>query len=325
MTVQIVLQVQKHDLSQEAFRKQMTEFDRLLPPLATLVPFEAAFRHRNFTRAGQELHMSQASVSRRIRELESDLGVSLFERGRYDVTPTAEAELLAASVRLSLAELSSTADRLRVRASGESSLTILSDPSLASVVVAPAVGEMQRQNPGLSVRLLSSCEPIEATHERFDIAVQYGPSALSQYAVEFVGNEAVFPVCSLALAEGLPSRISAEQLTELPLLHVDYDDPTWPTWQTVLGAEAIEEPLDRGLVFSSYQVSLDVAEQGGGIALGWERSATPRLEAGTLVRIPGFTVADAGVIHAYMPNHTAPNPHVPELLKKLRERASPKS
>ena len=64
-----------------------------LPPLATLAPFEAACRLQNFTRAAEELHYSQTTVSRRIAELEADLGVTLFERQRYDAVPTRDAEV----------------------------------------------------------------------------------------------------------------------------------------------------------------------------------------------------------------------------------------
>ena len=297
----------------------MTEFDRLLPPLATLVSFEAAFRHRNFTRAAEEIYLSQASVSRRIRELETDLGVSLFDRHRHDVTPTAEAEVLAASVRLALSELSSTADQVRRRALETSSLTILSSLSLTSVVIAPILGEFQREHPDLNIRVLSSCEPIETTREEFDIALQYGPRESSSFTVEFIAEEAVFPVCSPSFAARLPEPVTPADLSRMPLLHVDYEDPTWATWQHLAASAGVDEPNhDHDLVFTSYQVCLDVAERGDGVALGWERSVQPRLDEGTLVRIPGITMANAGVINAYLPNHTATNPHAPEFLTLLK-------
>lgn len=306
-------------LDQERSGKQVTDFDRLLPPLATLVSFEAAFRLRNFTRAAEELHMSQASVSRRIRELETDLGLNLFERHRHDVTPTPEAEVLAASVRLSLSELSSTADQLRRRAAGTNSLTILSSLSLASVFVAPVLADLQRLHPELNVRVLSLCEPIETTREEFDIALQYGPSTSSAYTVEFITEEAAYPVCAPAFAAQLPCPVTAESLALLPLLHVDYDDPTWTTWQSFLASVDAGMPdPGKALTFTSYQVCLDVAERGDGIALGWERSVRPRLDSGSLVRIPGVTLPSAGTINAYVPNSAAKNPHATEFVSLLK-------
>ncbi len=297
----------------------MTNFDRLLPPLATLVAFEAAYRHRSFTRAAEEIYTSQATVSRRVRELEVDLGISLFDRHRYDVTPTAAAETLVASVRLSLSELSSTANHLRRRGSENDSLTILASLALTSTMVAPVVSELQRKHPKLNVRVLSWCEPIESTREDFDVAVQYGPSESSRYNVEFIAEEAVFPVCSPSFAARLPLRVTPDDLARLPLLHVEYDDPSWTTWPDFLATAGAQDAECTGaLVFSSYQVCLDLAERGEGVALGWERSVSSRIEAGTLVRVPGIVIPDAGMINAYLPNHPAAHRHALEFLTLLK-------
>ncbi len=297
----------------------MSDFEHLLPPLATLVPFEAAFRHGNFTRAARELHQSQATVSRRIRELETDLGVTLFERHRYDVTPTADGELLAASVRLSLSELSATADLIRRRALGNDSITVLTSLSLAAATVAPVLGEFQRTHPDVNIRVLASGDLVASTDEDFDLALGYGPNESSQCAVEFIAEEAVFPVCSPRLAAQLPTPVTPADLAVLPLLHVDYVDPGWTTWQDVLASTLVGAPGGaKSVVFTSYQICLDVAERDGGIALGWERSVRSRLDAGTLVRIPDITIPHAGRINAYFPNRTASNPHAVEFVALLK-------
>ncbi len=263
--------------------------------------------------------MSQASVSRRIRELETDLGVILFERHRHDVTPTAEAEVFAASVRLSLRELSSTANQLRQAAVDADSLTILSSLSLASVFVAPVLGDLQRARPELNVRVVSACEAIETTSEVFDLAIQYGPSQSSLYRVEFIAEEEVYPVCSPTFAAQLPTPVTAAGLTRFPLLDVDYDDPGWATWRSFLASTDGGEPeVGNAMVFTSYRVCLDFAERAEGLALGWERSVRPRLDAGALVRVSGVTLSNAGLINAYLPKHVAPNPYALEFLALLK-------
>jgi DNA-binding transcriptional LysR family regulator len=297
----------------------MPDFEQLLPPLATLVPFEAAFRHGNFTRAARELHLSQATVSRRIRELETDLGVTLFTRQRYDVTPTADGELLAASVRLSLSELCATADLIRRRALGNDSITVLTSLSLATATIAPVLGEFRRTHPDVNIRVLASDDLVASTDEDFDLALGYGPNESSLFTVEFIAYDAVFPVCSPSFAAELPTPVTPADLAVLPLLHVDYVDPGWTTWQDILASAMVgERSQPKSVVFTSYQMCLEVAERDGGIALGWERSVRLRLDAGTLVRVPDITIPHAGRINAYFPIRSAPNPHAVEFVTLLK-------
>lgn len=300
----------------------MADFERTLPPLATLVAFEAAFRHRNFTRAADELFQSQTTVSRRVRELEADLGVTLFERHRYDVTPTRHAEELASSVRLALSELAATADRLRREATGDQALTILSSLALTTAMVVPAVSEFQFAHPDVDVRVVSACEPIETTREQFDLAVQYGPSDSERFDVHFIADEAVFPVCAPSYAAGLTDQLSLDALARLPLVDVIYDDPTWVTWAGFFAAfDAGVEFGTAKLTMSSYHATLDVAERGDGIALGWERSVRSRLDAGTLVEIPGYRIGHNSPINAYLASR--PHQHVGHLIELLQRHATP--
>ncbi|MEM7337517.1 MAG: LysR substrate-binding domain-containing protein [Actinomycetota bacterium] len=296
----------------------MADYQQGLPPLATLVAFEAAHRHRNFTRAAAELHTSQATVSRRVRELEVDLAVCLFERNRYDVTPTPGADDFAASVRLALGALVSGADELRRQAVGPGALTVLTSLSLASSVVAPVIGEMQRRHPKLNLRVLSACEPIEATTEVFDLAIQYGPAEVARYEVEAIAAEQVYPVCAPDLAARLSARPTVEALADQALLDVAYDDPSWIDWSRYLAVTGAGTAAALGRVaFSSYQLCLDVAERGEGVALGWDRSVANRIQAGTLVRVPGMAAVDAGAINAYLPRSVDSRARPGEVLELL--------
>ncbi len=272
-----------------------------LPPLSTLVVFEAAYRKGSFTRAADELFMSQASVSRRIRELEDDLGVQLFTRLRHSVAPTAEADAFARSVRLSLGELSAAAGRIR-RGSESETLTVLCSLSLTSALVAPALAELQAATDGLKVQLLSECDHIEATTEDFDIAIQYGPPTSPRFHVEHLIDEGVVPVCTPAMLDCVGRPVSAKQLVELPLLHVDYTDPTWPTWKSALEAAGADVPEEsRTMVYTSYRACIDAAARGEGVALGWDRSLTDRVASGDLVAIDELALRGAASINAYLP------------------------
>lgn len=299
----------------------MAGWQRGLPPLTTLIPFEAAFRHRNFTRAAAELHYSQATISRRIGELEADLGVRLFERGRHEVHPTADAERLAAAVRLAFGELDTTARALRESTSNAEVLTVFSDLSLSMTFIAPLVGEYQRRHPEVEIRVLSSFQPIETTEVDFDLGIQYGRSGSTRFAVEPIADDEVFPVCSPAMAERLPANMTTADLATAPLLHVDYGEPAWVDWPGFLSfLDGPPATVADGPSFTSYVVCLDVAEQGEGVALGWGHTVQPRIDAGRLVRLPGLTMPLPDAISAYRPATRSPAASADVFLTMLKER-----
>ncbi|MGH1477720.1 MAG: LysR substrate-binding domain-containing protein [Geminicoccales bacterium] len=298
----------------------MTEYSRRLPPLNALVAFEAAFRHRSFTRAADELALSQASVSRRVRELEQDLGVQLFERRRYDVEPTTDGETLAMSVRQSLGELATTADRLRDRGAGIDTLTIFSDLALANALVTPIVGDFQRQNPGLQLRVLATSEAIEMAREAFDFGLQYGRRAEHAFDIEPIADDVIFPVCAPELAAQLSASIDAVELAKQRLLHFAESGRNWTNWKTFLAMSGVKVPVpNEGLIFSSQNVCLDVAERGEGIALGWGRSVKQRLDTGRLVQVSKMTMPLAGCINVYRSKRAKPNPLADRFLDQMRK------
>ena len=294
----------------------MTDYDRNLPPLATLVAFEAAYRHRNFTRAAEELFQSQTTVSRRVRELEADLGVALFDRQRYDAIPTRHGDELVGSVRLALSELAAAATRIRDHGDTDT-LVVLSSLALTTAMVLPAVSQFQRNHPSVDVRVISACSPIETSREHFDVAIQYGPRHSARFDVQVIADESVFPVCSPDHAGRLPDPVTVADLARLPLVDVTYHDPSWITWADFFASRHIQpDTVASRLTVTSYQASLDSAERGETIALGWERSVRGRLDAGTLVEIPGHRSPGAA-INAYVSRPSGPYAsHLVELIQQ---------
>ena len=299
-----------------------SNFERL--PHSSLVSFEAAVRLRSFTRAADELSLSQASISRRVRDLERDLGVTLFERRRYDVAPTEEGERLGATVRVALQELAGSAERLRAQGAGRDRLTIFSDVSLGNALVAPCLGEFQRINPQLNLRILSSYEPIEHMREDFDIGLQCGRWAEDLFSIEAIADDVIFPVCAPDFAKDMPLPATAVDVACRPLLHLADVGRKWPDWRSFLALFRLKEPKPiEGLTFSSYQICLDVAEQGEGIALGWGRTVKDRLDAGRLVRIEGLSMPVANAVNLYRRKGAKANAKAEEFVSLLRAKIEP--
>lgn len=273
-----------------------------LPSLSALVAFEAAYRHGSFTRAADELALSQASVSRRIRELEEDMGVSLFERRRYDVEPTDHGERLARTTRPALNEIAETATQIRAVHTQVQTVTVFSDICLGSSLVAPVVGEFQQQHPETELRILASYDSIATTTADFDFGIQYGEWAPHRFEITPLLSEPLFPVCSPEVAKKLGKKPKPDDLLEFSLIHLAEVGKNWSEWGQVFEELGFDYSDDsEKLVFNSYQVCLDVAEKGDGIALGWAKTVEDKIARGDLVAIESMRVDLGDMINLYCP------------------------
>lgn len=300
----------------------MSVLSRTLPPLNTLAAFEAACRHRNFTRAAAELRLTQASVSRLIRQLEQDLGVRLFDRGRRDVTPTAAGAAYVETARRALSDLAAEAERLRTAGRGERSLTVFAELGLASSLIAPMIGTFQRRHPGVSIRIVTSPEPVAAFDRDCDVGLRSGWWSEHAYTIVPVADDAIYPVCAPAFLERLGSPVTPRRVAEGPLLHWTEARDAWPDWPAFLAHFGLEVPTGPpGPAINAYEVLLDFAEKTDGFALAWARSAQDRISAGRLARVPGMTLAMPDHIAAHIPKRAPKNPLVAEFVTLLKETA----
>ena len=143
---------------------------RRLPPLQSLVFFEAAVRHLSFTAAALELGTSQPAVSQRIGLLEEDLGVPLFKRGHRGVSLTADGLQLFNAVRDSLGGIGEAAASIRARRARQV-LTVATDFGFAAYWLMPRLAALRALVPNLDVRIVTTQDPFDIRGEPVDIAV----------------------------------------------------------------------------------------------------------------------------------------------------------
>lgn len=302
----------------------MSNFRQRLPPLNTLTAFEAACRLGSFSRAADELALTQSSVSRLIRQLEDSMDVKLFSRGRYDVTPTRAGQELAHTVRHSLSDIAQTTDRLRLHSRDSATLTIYSDMGLGSAILTPCMGEFQRQHPDVHLRVIVSPEPIEDTPEAFDIGLQQGRWAQQRFETESIGDDLLFPVCSPEMFDSFKSPGDPRELANKPLLSLQQRGRDWPDWREFLAEFDIRFPITSTMtILNTYAMYLDLAELGEGIALGWARTVQDRLDAGRLVRIPGLSMPLPDYINVYRDRHVPAKPSALSFIQLLKSRVGP--
>lgn len=260
-----------------------------LPPLGTLVAFEAAARHLSFTAAASELHLTQAAISRQIRLLEEDLAVRLFIRANRAVSLTPEGRDLQHTVSLALGHIANAAEQVRATG-GERRLTIAADQSIATLWLMPRLAEFRRANPDILVRLLASDDDDDCLADHIDLSLVHGDGTWAGYDAQSLFDETVFPVCSPEYLERHGPISTVEELAQHTLLELEDDHWDWMTWRVWLTENGVDLPVEHhGMTVNSYPLILQAAADGHGIALGWRYLVDQYLAEGQLVRPMGDT------------------------------------
>jgi DNA-binding transcriptional LysR family regulator len=242
-----------------------------LPSLDLLQGFEAAARLLSFTRAGDELHLTQSAVSRQMQELESQLGVKLFERRHRALLLTDAGQQFYASAAQVLATMRAATDRLRAQA-GRGTLSVTTTHSFAALWLIPRLAGFTRGHPGVDVRIAADTRVQDLERDGLDVAIRHGPASLAGPNAERLFGERVFPVCSPKLLKDA-RRPLAEPADLRHHVLLQYDDPDvrhpWLHWRTWLEVERLEELKPAGrLSFSGYEQIIAAAIAGHGVALG---------------------------------------------------------
>jgi len=255
-----------------------------LPPLNSLVAFEAAARHLSFTLAARELNVTQGAISRQIRLLEDYLSTALFTRTTREINLTASGSQYYESVRDTLQQIAhATAGMLHWQ--GARQVTVVTSTAMASLWLLPLVSEFQRQNEEIDLRIIATDQVSDFSRLDCDLALYYCSTPPKNMKVTPLFNEEIFPVCSPAFLAQHPEIHTLEQLEACTWLW--FEDPQrdwigWKEWFQRLGYQA-PEPRRR-ININSYSMLIQSALAGQGIALAWSGLLSNHLQTGDLVR-----------------------------------------
>src|SRR5262245_17948704 len=295
-----------------------------LPALDLLVGFEAAARHLSFTKAGDELYLTQSAVSRQIKELEDQLGVALFERRHRALALTDAGQQYYAAAAQVISTMRNATERLRTQAGRKRPLGVTTTHSFAALWLIPRLAGFTRQHPGVDVRITAETRVQDLERDGLDIALRHGPSSLAGPGATRLFGEKVFPVCSPKLLKKLPLEKPAD-LRHHVLLR--YDDPDvrhpWLHWRTWLEVEGIADLKPAGtLSFSGYEQIIPAAVAAHGVALGRSPLVKNLLDSGELVA-PFKSQADpARGYYAVVAKSAASRPEVIDFVEWLRAEAT---
>jgi DNA-binding transcriptional LysR family regulator len=300
----------------------------VIPSLDLLRGFEAAARHLSFTRAGEELHLTQSAVSRQIKELEDQLGVALFQRRHRALALTEAGQQFYGAAAQVLATMRAAAERVRALA-GRRAVSITTTPSFAALWLVPRLAGFTRAHPGVDVRISADTRVTDLERDGLDLAIRHGPASLAGPEALRLFGERVYPVCSPKLLKD-PRRPLREPADLKHHVLLQYDDVDgrhpWLNWKTWLEVEKVPELKPAGtLVFSGYEQIVPAAIAGHGVALGRTPLVRDAVKAGELVA-PFKRAADpARGYFAVVSKNAAGRPEVAEFIAWLREVAENES
>lgn len=270
-----------------------------LPPLNALKAFEAAARLQSFSRAAEELCVTQGAVSRHIKILEESLDTKLFRRSHRQVRLTDEGFAYSKSVREAFEIIETHTNSINPHYADEI-LRIKALPTFAMRWLVPRLSDFSKQSPDYKVSIHTSHKFADFDYGDLDGSIEFGNGRWKDTPSDLLFPAMLTPVCSPRLADGAPPPGSIEELRNYVLLHSQQRPDLWNQWLSSVGASNISTKgvarlEDSGLV---YQAALD----GLGIAIAEVAYVTEDVRVGRLVRPFDFTlIRDEAYYFVYPP------------------------
>ena len=241
---------------------------RYIPSSTALKCFEASVRHLSFTKAAEELHLTQSAVSRQIRNLEEFLSRDLFIRLNKRLVLTGTGAAYYKEVVPLLDGMENACLRMLHREDEKTTLTISALPTLASYWLMPLLAEFQLAHPQFQIKVRSLDDAAKIDPDSIDVILHYGgdhwPRAISHQLM----RENVVAVCSAELLKRVADKPidqwQVEEVTAFPFLHLSSRINAWPDW---MAAQGLESGSFAGASFAHFHMLLEAAKNSMGVAI----------------------------------------------------------
>jgi LysR family glycine cleavage system transcriptional activator len=251
-----------------------------LPPLNALKAFEAAARHESFTRAAEELCVTQGAVSHQVKALEAELAVKLFNRERQRLIITEAGRDYLTVVRDALDRIAIGTERLLQRENA-GVLTVSTSPDFAAKWLVHRLGHFAEAHAGIDLRISATLHHVDFAREEVDLAVRHGDGNWPGLDTVRLSSEQLFAVCSPKLLSGRHRLSKPADILKFPLIHMD-SRTDWNNWLQEAGLD--EAGVTHGPVLNRASMVIDAAINGQGVALARTTLAAWDLINGRLMR-----------------------------------------
>lgn len=261
-----------------------------LPPLLALRAFEATARLLSFSLAAQELFVTQSAVSHQVQKLEADLGVALFERRARTVGLTMAGQAYYAKVHAAFELLRQGTSEARAPFTRLTTVTVGLLASFATRWLAPRLQSFHSAHPNIDLQLQPEIALADVCGGEVDVAIRYGRGGWPDVHAQQLIPERLSVVCAPALLAGANRPRQPQDLLRYPLLTSRSRQPfEWDTWANRFSVDLRNA---RTVQLHDYNIVVEAALAGQGIAMGRHHLISLQLASGALVQALPDTVLD---------------------------------
>jgi LysR family glycine cleavage system transcriptional activator len=260
-------------------------------PLTALRAFEATARHLSFTKAADELSVTQGAVSQQVSLLEKRVGAPLFVRNGHRISLTRDGEVLLGATTEAFDGLD-IAIQSMARRPGPNVLKIKLFPTSAIRWVVPRLSSFHAEHPRLDVQITTSLKVVDFRTEDVDVSLRYGAGNWPGIQSDHLFSEVLAPVCSPGFRKA-HKLTKVSDLARLPVLHSLQRGNDWPMWLNAAGHGSMR--LLSNLRFGNSSLAYQAALDGAGVALAVIPWITDYLREGKLaLAFPAINLPDRG-------------------------------
>lgn len=275
---------------------------RKIPSTAALLAFEAAARHESFTRAADELALTQSAVCRQIAALESFLGLALFRRTRRGVTLTEAGLAYSRQIAPRLQALENdTLCAMAGQGQGRT-LELAVVPTFATRWLLPRLADFRRRHPGVVIHMQTQTRPFMFDQTGFDAAIYSGDAGWPGTQAHCLMHEYPVPVCSPRLP-GAHARMQPADVAQLPLLQQSTRPYAWRQWFASAGVQAAHDMA--GMRLELFSMLAQAAIECMGVALIPPFLIQQELAEGSLMAPCPHTAPSTRAYYLIVPEHKA--------------------
>ncbi|MBA2779479.1 LysR substrate-binding domain-containing protein [Billgrantia kenyensis] len=271
---------------------------RHLPTTTAMQCFEAAARHRSFTRAAEELSLTQSAVSKQVGQLEAHLQHKLFRRVRRSLVLTPEGAIYLSDVRKVLTQIAMSTQAIMTYSGNSEVLKVATLPSFGASWLAHRLPSFMQAHPDISLEFTNRVEDFSLVEQGIDVAFFYGHGSWPELECHKLMDEEVVAVAAPSLLAQHPVGCAGD-IAELPLLHLSTRPDAWHLWFAAQGLQT--DRSYHGSRFETFSMLLHTAMAGGGVAVVPRFIAQQALDRGQVVLAWPYALKSASAYYLVHP------------------------